>query len=69
MEPAFGVLGLDWRQHVEMDEGLFRPTDIAVSRMNPGKANRVLGWKARFGLKEIISGMLETQRVDQAIVH
>lgn len=69
VETAFEVVGLDWRQHVETDEGLFRPTDIAASRMNPGKANRELGWKATFGLKEIINGMLETHRVGKATIH
>lgn len=64
VQTAFEVVGLDWRRHVETDEGLFRPTDIAVSRMNPEKVHRQLGWKATFGLTEIINGMLETSRVD-----
>jgi len=58
---AFEVVGLDWRKHVETDEGLFRPTDIAVSRVNPAKANRVLGWKADSGVKEIIRGMMDLE--------
>jgi len=52
---------------VETAAGLLRSADIAVSRINLGKANRLLGWKAPFGLKEIISGMIETPKVGQAI--
>jgi GDPmannose 4,6-dehydratase len=42
---AFAAVGLDWRDHVEVDPSLYRPADIAVSRANPAKAGRVLGWK------------------------
>lgn len=65
---AFEVVGLDWRKHVETDEGLFRPTDIAVSRVNPGKANRVLGWKAESGVKEIIRGMMDLEENQECAV-
>lgn len=58
VETAFAVVGLDWHHHVETDAALFRPTDIAVSRVNPGKANRELGWQATYGIQDIIKGMM-----------
>jgi GDPmannose 4,6-dehydratase len=61
-------VGLDWRKHVETDEGLFRPTDIAVSRVNPAKANRVLGWNAEAGVKEIIRGMMDLEEKQRSAV-
>jgi GDPmannose 4,6-dehydratase len=55
---AFDAVGLDWRRHVEVDESLFRPADPARCRANPAKAARVLGWKARVDLKNVVRGML-----------
>ena len=55
---AFAAFDLDWRQHVEQNTELFRPTDILVSRANPHKAEVKLGWKANFGLQEVIQGMV-----------
>jgi GDPmannose 4,6-dehydratase len=43
---AFAETGLDWQEHVDIDRSLFRPSDIAYSRGNPGKASRELGWQA-----------------------
>lgn len=58
VEQAFVQLDLDWREHVVQKQEFFRPTDLAVSRANPGKAMEKLGWKAKSGIKEIISGMV-----------
>lgn len=54
---AFALHGLDWQQHVEIDQTLFRPTDISWSSGNPVKAHRQLGWQAKFNLKTIIRSM------------
>ena len=67
VEKAFELVGLHWQDHVKTDAGLFRPTDIAVSRVNPTKANQHLGWKAQFGVKEIIQGMMEINLVDRVV--
>jgi hypothetical protein len=32
---AFAAVGLDWREHVVIDDSLLRPTDFAVGRGNP----------------------------------
>ena len=55
---AFAVFDLDWRRHVEQNPKLFRPTDLLVSRADPSKAVVKLGWKAKFGLSEVIEGMV-----------
>src|SRR5206468_11614982 len=39
---AFEAVGLDWRPHVDVDPGLFRPADPLKCRANPAKAARVL---------------------------
>ncbi len=55
---AFANFSLDWREHVVQDEKLFRPTDIQLSRANPGKAKAVLGWEAKVSGADVVKGML-----------
>lgn len=59
VEKAFGAVGLDWRKHVDQDPSLVRPTDIAVSRGDPSKAERLLGWRARVGFDELVRRLVE----------
>lgn len=55
---AFAAFDLDWRQHVEQNSELFRATDLLISRADPSKAEVKLGWKSKFGLNEVIGGMV-----------
>lgn len=50
---AFAAAGLDWREHVDIDPALSRPTDIAWSGVSPTKAERVLGWRATVLMPEV----------------
>jgi len=61
VEAAFAHFALDWRQHVVHDEKLFRPTDIQLSRANPAKAKRVLGWEARTSGADVVRQMLSDE--------
>lgn len=56
---VFACVNLDWREHVITDTSLFRPTDIAVSQGNPAKAKQVLGWEAKYKMKDIARMMVE----------
>ncbi|MFA4903614.1 MAG: GDP-mannose 4,6-dehydratase [Desulfobaccales bacterium] len=58
---AFARVGLDWREHVVSDSGLFRPTDIAISRGNPRKSRETLQWQAKHKMKEVITLMVEDE--------
>ncbi|EFK07362.1 putative GDP-mannose 4,6-dehydratase [delta proteobacterium NaphS2] len=58
---AFGVVGLNWKDHVTTSETLFRPTDILTVRADPGKAKRKLGWKAKFKMKDVVRMMVEEE--------
>jgi GDPmannose 4,6-dehydratase len=61
METAFELVGKDWRDYVTIDEHLMRPTDIMRNKVDPSKAAQHLGWKARYGMKQVISMMLESE--------
>jgi GDPmannose 4,6-dehydratase len=56
---AFEYVGLDWQDHVEVDQSLYRPTDIAVGRANPSKAEVQLGWRAKYAMPDVVRMMLE----------
>ncbi|AFY84461.1 GDP-mannose 4,6-dehydratase [Oscillatoria acuminata] len=59
---AFSSVGLDWQEWVNIDTSLYRPTDIAVGRGNPGKAKAKLGWEARSKMPEVVRQMVEAKR-------
>lgn len=50
---TFEHFGLDWREHVEIDESFFRPAEIRYSRGEPRKAAAKLGWAAKTRFKEL----------------
>jgi len=58
---AFAQVGLDWREHVVIDPGLFRPLDIAISRGNPRKSRETFGWRARYKMPDVIALMVQDE--------
>ena len=62
VENAFGLLGLNWRDHIVVDESLYRPTDISVGRSNPTKAKEHLGWIAKFQMEDVIAKMIKAEQ-------
>jgi GDPmannose 4,6-dehydratase len=61
METAFEMIGKNWRNYVSIDEHLMRPTDITRNKVDPSRAAKRLGWKAKSGMREVISLMLESE--------
>lgn len=58
---VFSCLNLDWRAHVVVDPTLLRPSDLATSRADPGKAAQQLGWRAKSKMPEVVRMMLEAE--------
>lgn len=56
---AFKCVGLDWQDHVLADSSLLRPTDLAISKSNPSKANRTLNWQAKYLMHDVVRMMVE----------
>jgi GDPmannose 4,6-dehydratase len=63
VETAFAAVALDWRQHVEIDRSLFRPSEIRVPAARPDRAAKVLGWRATVGMAEVVQRMVEAERL------
>jgi GDPmannose 4,6-dehydratase len=59
VEKAFSYFNLDYNNFIKIDSGLGRPTDIAYSLGNPSKAEKVLGWKAKYFVEDVIRNMIE----------
>ena len=59
VQAAFAEAGLNWRHYVEQDPALFRPTDLAMGRADPAKADRELGWNATTKGVDVVKKMYE----------
>jgi GDPmannose 4,6-dehydratase len=58
-EIAFGHLGLDYHDHVVMDERFVRPAEVDLLVGDPAKARRVLGWKPEVNFPELVARMVD----------
>lgn len=59
---AFAACGLDWQEHISVDDSLLRPNDILVSQGNPLKAAEKLGWKPHYFMRDVVGFMVEAKR-------
>jgi len=64
---VFRAVNLDWNDFVAYDDRLIRPSDIEKSVGNPAKAHKKLGWKARYGMRDVARMMVEAE-IDPARV-
>lgn len=55
---VFSQLGLDWKDHVEVNPDLYRPSEIMFGCGNPDKARILLGWKAKSTMRDVIRKMI-----------
>lgn len=58
---TFAQLDLDWQEHVSTDPSLLRPSEIMVSRGNPGKAGKDLGWRAENRMRDVVRIMIDAE--------
>jgi len=59
---TFACFELDWRDHVVRNDAFLRPADIAYSSGDPGKAERLLGWKATKKMRDVVELLVEAER-------
>lgn len=60
---AFGYVGLNYEDHVEVDPRYYRPAEVEVLLGNPQKAADKLGWKATTTLQQLITMMVDADLV------
>jgi GDPmannose 4,6-dehydratase len=59
LDAAFYHVDLDWKKYVEIDERLFRPTEVDDLRGDASKARRVLGWEPKMKFRQLVALMVE----------
>jgi GDPmannose 4,6-dehydratase len=59
-EAAFGHVGLDYREFVDIDPRYYRPAEVDHLLGDPSKARAVLGWKPRTTFKELVKLMMDS---------
>jgi GDPmannose 4,6-dehydratase len=64
---AFDYVGLNYEDYVGIDPKFYRPAEVDLLRGDPSKAQKVLGWKAKTSLEELIHMMVDAdmRRVKQ----
>lgn len=55
---TFEMFHLEWSDHVVQNEEFLRPADISMSRANPEKAHKYLGWSAQFKMRQVVASMV-----------
>jgi GDPmannose 4,6-dehydratase len=58
-DAAFRHVGLDYRDHVRVDQSLYRPAEVDLLLGDPSKAREELGWEPRVGFSQLVSMMVD----------
>jgi GDPmannose 4,6-dehydratase len=65
VQAAFMHAGLEWQDHVRIDERYFRPAEVDDLRADASKARRILEWEPRVGFPQLVRMMVDA---DMAIL-
>jgi GDPmannose 4,6-dehydratase len=60
LEIAFGSVGLDYQNYVEIDPRYFRPTEVDLLIGDATKAREKLGWKPRTSFNDLVHLMVKS---------
>src|SRR4030043_1953409 len=58
LQKSFALTDLDYRNYLDIDTTLYRPSEVMVLMGNSAKAKRVLGWKPTITFEELIREMV-----------
>ena len=58
-ELAFGCVDLDYREHVEIDQSLYRPAEVYLLLGDCSKARKVLNWSYPLSFEKLVQDMVE----------
>lgn len=63
-EVAFRRVHLDWKEHVDSDPSLFRPSDAPLRLSNPARAKSRLGWTPEVDFERLVEMMVDHELQD-----
>lgn len=64
IQRVFKQLSLDWQEHTDINDSLFRPSDLKYSKANPEKAEKMMGWSAGTRFDDLV-GILVKEELRQ----
>jgi GDPmannose 4,6-dehydratase len=59
LDLAFSHVGLQWKQHVEIDPRYYRPAEVDLLIGDPRKAKKKLGWEPKTKFADLVKLMVE----------
>ena len=59
LDESFGLAGLNWQDHVEIDPRYFRPAEVDYLQGDSSKIRSELGWKPKIKFKDLVREMYE----------
>ena len=59
-QKAFNHVGLNYKDYIEIDDHLIRPTEVNSLLADYSKAKKVLKWKPQISFDDLVSGMVES---------
>jgi len=59
VECAFGHVGLDWQQFVQMDPAFLRPAEVDHLIGDASKASKTLGWEPQVDFEQLVAMMVD----------
>ena len=62
---AFARAGLNWQDHIAVDQKYIRPTEVEALIGDPSKAEKELGWKAKMHWKGLAELMVDADIEDK----
>jgi len=62
LDEAFGYLGVDWHEHVEIDPRYFRPAEVDLLIGDASKARAAFGWAPTVDFRTLVRMMVDADR-------
>ena len=59
LEEAFSYVGLNWREHLEIDPRYYRPAEVELLLGDASKAKQQLGWEPKTRFKDLVRLMVD----------
>ncbi len=59
-QKAFAHVGMNYKDHIEIDENLIRPAEVDTLLANYDKAKKVLNWKPKISFDQMVKEMVES---------
>ena len=59
-EATFAHVGLNWQDHVEIDQRYIRPTEVNALIGDPSKVKKALNWEAKTHWRELAELMVDS---------